>query len=239
MADAYGINDTSLLSGENAATARVVQDAFTRSMLAKQRQQARYGLPALSSFNNDNALSQAQTSAGLINNNQQLQKAIDEANRGPHGFMENLNAYLPALSGLMRLAPALFGTNSAIAREGLLGTAYSNIKSWFTDPATGVKYGIDSSGNVIQAVGKNGQPINLGQPNWPNAGSGVDAGFDFSSPTSNWWGSGTGTNTWPAGFGGDSVDWGSWGTGFGEGAVDWGGGWGDWGGGWDPSWFGI
>lgn len=213
----YGINDTSLLSGENAATARMIQDAFTRSMLARDRQAARYGLPALASFNQDNALRQAQTTAGVLNQNQQLQKAIDQANRGPHGFLENLNAYLPALSGLMRLSPALFGTDNQWTRQGLLGT----VKSWFTDPSTGVKYGLDSSGNVIQMAGKDGTPINMGQPTWPNAGSGVDAGFDFGSPMSSWWGSGTPTNMWPTG----GWDWGTWPSGFGEAAVDWGGGW--------------
>lgn len=196
MADAYGINDVSLLSGPNADTARMIRDAFTRSMLARDRQAARYSLPQLSSFNEDNALAQAQSTAGILNNNQQLQNLIDASHHTPHGIAENLSAYLPLLGGAMRLLPGLFGTDatSAFARKGLVGT----VKSWFKDPNTGQVYGMDGAGKVVTAYDAEGNVIpgygqfDRGIGGWP--GSESYGQFDR----------GIGPGDWTTGFGGDS-----------------------------------
>lgn len=157
MADAYGLDDVSLLSGPNQNTARQVQQAFTNNMLVRNRNAARYSLPQLANFNEDNALTQAQTAAGEINQNQQLQNVIDAANHTPHGALQNLSAYLPLLGGLQHLIPTLFGTDAttAFAKQGVVGT----VKSWFQDPKTGTSYGLDDNGNVVSMYDSSGNMI--------------------------------------------------------------------------------
>lgn len=162
--DPYGIDQ--YLSGPNATTAKQVQQAFMNSMGARNRALARYSLPQLSNFAEDTALTEAQTAAGLINQNQQLQNVIDASHRTPHGVSENLAAYLPYLSGASKLIPWLFGTDatSGVLKNGVFGT----VKNWVTDHL-GNNIGIDANGNVVGMTDAQGNPV-MGQGlqgGWP------------------------------------------------------------------------
>jgi hypothetical protein len=207
MADPFGLDDFSGLSGPQQDTARTVQKAFDASTAGRKRMLERYNLetmgPMMTSFANDAALRRAQTTAGLLNNNQQLQNVIDESHRTPHGFMENFQAYGGALGSLSRLYPALFGTNTALAKDGIIPTAYNAVKQWFTMP-DGNKVGLDANGNIVQPSGYDygtdygeSSYLNSGAFNWNvpayDWGSGNTYGADFDpnawdmSSFSDWW----------------------------------------------------
>lgn len=248
MADAYGLGDLSLLSGANQNTARQVQQAFDNSAAALRRQVARYPAvadayaPQLAHNALDNSLAQAQTSAKLINNNQQLQNVIDASHHTAHGFEENLAQYGGLAGALFKAAPALFGTDltSGIAKQGILPWAAGKIKSWFTDPTTGNSYGIgdggsvvairDSSGGMYDAM--TGQQIPLAQQFNYAPESPFGAGLDSYTQPNAIQGWPTTTNPyamdqWPTLGGGDTGS--DWWSNFGTGDADWlSGGGADW-----------
>lgn len=173
--DLYGLNNFSSLGGWQQGVARSIQEAFANSMAQRDRQMGRY--PALretmqtspnlaASFYNDAALQQATTTASLLNQDQQLRDMIDAANRTPHGFAENLSAYLPLLGSAANLVPLLFGrqAGSDLLNKGLIGTAVQ----WFTGP-DGKQYPIGADGKVLGVTGTStmgGQgPTNFGGTN--------------------------------------------------------------------------
>lgn len=158
MADMFGMNDYSGLSGTQADTARSIQRTFDASLASRARALERFSLqtsgPMLQEFGGDMALKRAQTTAGILNNNEQLQHMIDASHRTPHGLMQNLAAYGPGIASLARLYPALFGTNDAagLSRNGIIPSAYKGIQNayhYFTDPRTGQTYPLDAQGNVV------------------------------------------------------------------------------------------
>lgn len=220
MADAYGLNDYSLLSGQQQDTARTIQRAFDASLAGRNRALERYNLqtmgPMLTEFANDSALRRAQTTAGILNNNQQLQQLIDESHRSPHGLAENLSAYLPALGGLARLYPALFGTNTGLAQNGIIPTAWGGLKSAysglqgaitkFTNPADGMTYHLDANGNVI-SYGMQDRGIGdlSGFGSW-TSGSDLPMGDGWNTINTDWTsGFDLGNSDWTSGF---DLDWG-------------------------------
>jgi hypothetical protein len=173
MADLYGtggINDTSLLSGPNAQTARQVQQAFVNSNNARLRASMRYSLPELANFNEDNALAQAQTAAGLINQNQNLHDVIDASKATPHGVAQNLAAYLPLLGAGNALASTLFGRSGggALAEKGIVGVG-QDLWNKIVHPGSGTTYQIDAQGNLVSP----GFDPNSASADatWPNTGS--------------------------------------------------------------------
>jgi len=194
MADYYGID--SLLSGPAATTAKQVQRAFENSMHARDRSLARYSLPALANFTEDTALANAQTAAGLINHNQNLQDVIDASHHTPHGA-ENLSAYLPLFSGASSLIPWLFGRNATAGfmDKGLFGSA----KDWITDHL-GNRYALDANGSPIGMLDANGNMVPFYNTSYPmdysqyGMGNGL-ANYDWSKynqdlPGGDWWNGG-------------------------------------------------
>jgi hypothetical protein len=186
MADAFGLDDYSLLSGPQQDTARTIQRAFDASLASRNRSLERFNLqtmgPMLTAFANDSALRRAQTTAGILNNNDQLQKVMDYANRSPHGLAENLSAYLPAVGALSRLYPMLFGTNTALSSNGILPTAYNAVSNWFKPSATNALGGF---GMQDRGIGYFGDVGNLGNSGIWNSGYDLPSGdwgsFDWTS----------------------------------------------------------
>lgn len=217
MANAYGIDDISLLSGPAQNTANQIKQAFTNSMLARDRAQARYGLPALANFNEDTALARAQAAAGAINQNQQLQNMIDASHATPHGVAANLAAYAPYLGLGAQLAPLLFGTDATnkFMQQGLFNSMGNALKSW-TDRNTGMVYHFDAAGNIVDTGGNQplagwnpsawdagynvgGNAQDFGTGGWGNYGNAADYGTGSWTPD-------TGVTTAPYDFGSSPVD---------------------------------
>lgn len=157
--DPYGLNDFSSLGGWQQGVAQTIQRAFANSAAQRDRQLGRYPAlretlqtsPALgASFYNDAALQQATTTASLLNQDQQLRDVIDASHRTPHGFSENLSAYLPLLGSAANLVPLLFGreAGAGLLNKGLVGT----VAHWFTGP-DGKQYPIGADGKVLGVTG--------------------------------------------------------------------------------------
>ncbi len=210
MADQYGLNDLSMLSGPAQLTARQVQQAFDNSNMARLRMRARYSLPELANLNQDSALARAQTAAGLINQNQQLQNVIDESHSTPHGVAENISAYLPLLGIAPQLASMLFGRagGGALAEQGLFGLGK---QAWnaITHPGSGQSITVDANGNIVSPAFDPNSP--WADATYPNMGGPAVA---LPPPTDNY--------GWAPGFGESAVEGfdPGWAAGFGEGAVD-------------------
>lgn len=170
-ADMFGLGNLSTLSGPQQDTARTILNAFANSAAQRDRALARYPAllqtsgPLLSEFANDQAMKEATTASTLLNQNQQIQNMIDASHATPHGIMQNLAAYLPALAGLQGWIPTLFGRQAAsnFMNQGLIGT----VKSWFTGP-DGTKYGLTSDGKVVY-TSPSGQTTvgEANQAGWP------------------------------------------------------------------------
>lgn len=189
----YGLDNFSYLSPAQQDTAKTIRDAFANSEAQKVRQMNRYpGLippsaPMVSEMFNDQALKRAQVTAGIINNNQQLQNVIDASHATPHGIMQNLAAYLPSAAAALRAFPALFGQGegSALSRQGLIPYAANKISHWFKSP-DGATYGLDDSGKVVATypAGYSGYPdlgiSDASSGQWsPAAGSGGNQYANF------------------------------------------------------------
>lgn len=216
MADAFGLDDFSYLSGTQQDTARTIQKAFDASTAGRNRALERFNLgtegPMLTEYTNDAALQRARTTAGILNNNEQLQKMIDYSHRTPHGLAENLSAYLPALGGLSRLYPMLFGTNTGLSQNGLLGSAWNgakNVVHWLTDPSTGNKIGLDANGNIVTPMqGPGGMDYGMDYENSLNY-SNPAFGNDFYTPASSYdWGNYNFDSGLPSDLSWVGADWG-------------------------------
>lgn len=164
-ASLYGLgnsamNDFSLLAEPQKKTAQDVQKAFESSVQARirntQRTPAAYTAATmpnmLAQWGTDAALQQSQTSAGLLNYNQQLQNMIDESHRTPHGFAENMAQYLPLLGAGLQMSPYLFGTEMFKGNQGglfgaagrgmsWLGNQYNNYANPYGNYGNGADYG--------------------------------------------------------------------------------------------------
>lgn len=161
--DAYGLSDFSMLSAPQQETARNINEAFTASMAARDRNLQRYAMaapsaPMMAELANESALKQAQFSANILNQNQQLQNLIDASHATPHGFAQNLAAYLPMLGGVARAYPLLFGSDTSLSKYGIVGAAQRGLQSAgnavhnFFNPADGQSYQMAADGSILPST---------------------------------------------------------------------------------------
>lgn len=181
--DLYGLDNYSLLSGPQQSMAKTIQQAFANSQAQRDRLMARTpammetSAPLLSEFANDAALRRATVTSSLLNQDQQLQNMIDASHATPHGFMQNLAAYLPWLGSAANLAPLLFGrqAGAGLLNNGIVGA----VSKWFTG-SDGVPYALNSEGKVIGTQDQYGNTI----PFYPTQQPSVDQSqFGGMAPT--------------------------------------------------------